>query len=214
MSSSLETTTWPPKALSTVVVPASHSILPMYASTKISAPASVVFSTLLDTSNYAKWNTWCPKITIRSQPDASSSPTIQLGTHFTLHVIMDASKPSKFTDTALRVTDLSTPENQSNYVSAELLQDASFTSDLSRVYRVAWSTEGGFLAMGLRGERFHEIIVLGEEECEVRTWECLGGLLARTVKWLYADLLMKKFELWLSDLKRECETKNRGAGRS
>ena len=122
---------------------------------------------------------------------------------------MDASKPSNFTDTALRVTDLSTPEKQSDYVPAELLEDASFTSDLSRVYRIAWSTEGGLVARGLRSERFHEVIVLGEKECELRTWECLGGVLARTVKWFYMDLLMEKFGVWASDLKRECERRIR-----
>jgi hypothetical protein len=198
--------TWPPKSLSTVLVPASQTVCPSYASTKVSAPASLVFSTLLDTPSYPKWNTWCPSITIRSQPGSdSSSPVLELDSHFTLHVMMDSSKPSKFTDTSLRVTDFSTPEKPSNYVPAELLEDPSFTLDLSKVYRIAWTTEGGFVAKGLRSERFHEIIVQGEEECEVRTWECLGGVLARTVKWFYGELLMEKFGVWVGDLKGECE---------
>ncbi len=125
---------------------------------------------------------------------------------------MDSSKPSKTTDTSLRVTDLSTPEKQSDYVLDALLEDPSFTSDLDRVYRIAWTTEGGFVARGLRSERFHEIIVLGEEECEVRTWECLGGVLARTVKWFYGELLMEKFGVWVGDLKGECERKVREQG--
>ncbi len=120
---------------------------------------------------------------------------------------MDASKPSKVTDTLLRVTDISTPEKQSGYVPTSLLEDPTFTEDLSRVYRISWTTEGGFVMRGLRSERFHEVVMLGEGECEVRTWECLGGVLARTVKWFYGQTLMEKFALWVRDLKAECERK-------
>lgn len=126
---------------------------------------------------------------------------------------MDASKPSKVTDAPVRVTDVSTPEKPSYYVSASVLVDPTFTADLGKVYRVAWSTDGGILAMGLRNERFHEVIVLGEQECEVRTWECFGGVLARMVKWFYGDTLMEKFELWVRDLKRECEKREGGTER-
>ena len=202
-------TPWPPQSLCTVIVSAHDTICPSYASTKISAPASLVFSTLLGTSAYPEWNTWCPNVTTRSQPDdhPTSSSVLQKDTHFTLHVIMDASKPSKVTDTLLRVTDISTPEKQSGYVPTSLLEDPTFTEDLSRVYRISWTTEGGFVMRGLRSERFHEVVMLGEGECEVRTWECLGGVLARTVKWFYGQTLMEKFALWVRDLKAECERK-------
>ena len=66
------------------------------------------------------------------------------------------------------------------------------------------------MARGLRSERFHEVIVLGQEECEVRTWECLGGVLARTVKWFYGGTLMEKFGLWVKDLKECCERRYDG----
>lgn len=58
---------------------------------------------------------------------------------------------------------------------------------------------------GLRGERFHEIIVTGENQCEVRTWECMGGVLARAVKWMYASTLQQRFKEWCEDLKRASE---------
>lgn len=66
------------------------------------------------------------------------------------------------------------------------------------------------MTRGLKSERFHEVIVLGQEECEVRTWECLGGVLARTVKWFYGETLMEKFGLWVSDLRDFCEGKYDG----
>lgn len=124
-------------------------------------------------------------------------------------VIMDHKKPEKKTDTGLQVTDISTPEVPTEYLSKDILEnDGSFTADLSKVYRVAWTTHGGFVARGLRSERFHEVIVTGENECEVRTWEVMGGVLAYTVKWMFQKTLNSKFELWMNDLKKWCETKH------
>ncbi|TKA67866.1 hypothetical protein B0A55_08405 [Friedmanniomyces simplex] len=189
---------WPPKAgLSTVNVPRKDAILPVYASIRIQAPAHRVFDALLRVADYERWNTFCPKVTIQTQPqkqdgqeEPQSSATLQLGTAFTFYVVMNAAKPDSTTETGLRAT---------------LDTDGSYTADLQQVYRVAWKSEGGFVARGLRSERFHEIIVLGAEECEVRTWEVMGGVLAHTVKWMYKQTLMEKFRLWCSDLKKYCE---------
>lgn len=124
-------------------------------------------------------------------------------------VIMDAKKPEKTTDTGLQVTDISTPEKPTEYVSKDVLEeDDSFTADLSKVYRVAWTTHGGFVARGLKSERFHEVIVTGENECEVRTWEVMGGILAYTVKWMFQSTLQEKFALWTSDLKKWSEKRH------
>ena len=135
---------------------------------------------------------------------------------------MDSSKPGKVTDTQLRVTDFSTPAQPSRYIPQETLdEEQTFSPDLGKVYRIAWTTEGGFVARGLRSERFHEIIPIsntaggrdgGEEECEVRTWECQGGVLARAVKWYFKDVLKSKFMEWCEDLKKECEKKVSGQG--
>ena len=121
---------------------------------------------------------------------------------------MDAAKPDSVTDTQLRVTDISTPEKPSTYIPQDVLEsDETYSSDLGMVYRIAWTTEGSFVAKGLRTERFHEIIPLqgGEEGCEVRTWECQGGILARAVKYYYKDVLKRKFADWCEDLKGEAE---------
>ena len=119
---------------------------------------------------------------------------------------MDSAKPTSYTPTDLRVTDISTPDRPSSYITNDLMDsDCGFSSDLSKVYRIAWTTEGGFVARGLKTERFHEIIVLGDEQCEVRTWECQGGILARTVKWIYQKTLKEKFADWCEDLRRETE---------
>ena len=127
-------------------------------------------------------------------------------TSFTFGVVMDSAKPHRKTPTQLRVTDISTPAQPSTYVSEEVLKtDGSFEPDLGRVWRISWTTEGTFVARGLRQERFSEIIELSDGECEYRTWECQGGILARTVKWLYEKTLQEKFGEWCIDLKRESE---------
>ena len=119
---------------------------------------------------------------------------------------MDPSKPHKEAPTNLVVTDVSTPEKQSNYISRETLEsDGSFTPNLNIVYRVSWGGDGRLFSMVLKSERFHEIIITKENECEVRTWEVMGGLLARTVSWLYKDTLKERFEDWNADLKKFCE---------
>ena len=145
-------------------------------------------------------------MTIHSQPshvEKSEAHILHLDTSFTFNVIMDASKPTKITPTQLRVTDVSTPEAQSTYISRDVLEhDGTFEPELGKVYRIAWTTEGGFVARGLKSERFHEIIDLGDGEgCEVRTWECQGGMLARAVKYYYKDVLRTKFEEWCADCK-------------
>lgn len=202
---------WPPKeGLSTVNVPRKDTVFTTSASTRINAPASLVFSILLHVSEYKSWNSFCPQVT-------SKSENVEKDTSFTLHVVMDASKPASATPTQLRVSDVSTPEHPSKYIPQSTLDsDASYTSNLSKVYRIAWKTEGGFVARGLRSERFQEVTVLGEEECEYRTWENMGGMLAHTVKWLYKQTLKDKFALWAADLKREAERvraeQNKGGG--
>ena len=207
----LSPSAWPPSdGLTTPIVPRSSVILAVHGSTHIAAPASLVWQILLDVSKYPQWNTFCPRATVHSQPQAVATTekhVLQKDTSVTFHVVMDSSKPLKITDTQLRVTDVSTPERPSDYVFREnqSAEDTSFTRDLTKVYRISWTTEGGFVARGLRSERFHEIIELGEHSCEVRTWECQGGILARAVKFYYKDVLMTKFQQWCDELKVEAE---------
>jgi len=136
---------------------------------------------------------------------------LHLKTSFTFDVVMNAAKPTKVTPTQCRVTDVSTPENKSSYITPDLLkEDGTYGSDLARVYRIAWTTEGSFVARGLRTERFSEIIASKDgQSCEFRTWECQGGVLARAVKFTYGKALLTKFADWCGDLKKEAERKVR-----
>ena len=206
---SLEVVPWPPASgLTSRVVPR-PAILSISASTQIAAPAALILSILRSISAYSTWNTFCPTVHIHSQPPGiqeNEKEMLHVGTSFTLDVIMDAKKPDSVTPTQCRVTDISTPERTSGYVPKEVLEgDGSYEKDQGRVYRISWTTEGGFVARGLKSERISEVIDLGNGKVKYRTWECQGGVLARVVKWKFEKVLGEKFELWSEDLKKEAE---------
>lgn len=120
---------------------------------------------------------------------------------------MNPSKPSSYTPTTLRVSSITTPDDdeKSDYVPQQIFdQDPSY--DANAAYRISWRDSGSsLLNRGLSAERFHEIIPTGERSCEVRTWECQGGPLAYVVKWMYGKFLTERLGMWCEDLKREAE---------
>lgn len=203
---------WPPKeGVSTPTVSIQDSVLAVTGSAQINAPASFVFGILLDTSTYSEWCTFVPRVVVDEQPsspvrssigEAEKSEVLRLGTKFTFLAVM-GSPGSKQTPTHLIISDLSTPSAPSSYIEpATLNASPVYSEDLSNIYRVAWKGDKvDFFAKGLNTERFHEVIVRGQERCEVRTWEVMGGMLAHTVKWLYKKTLDKKFDEWCTDLK-------------
>jgi hypothetical protein len=212
--------TWPPQHLSTPTVSYENSVFAVTGSAQINAPASFVFEILLDTSTYPQWCTFVPRVVVDEQPSKASTTesqdnsnqvpgaTLQLGTRFTFFAVMGTEPgSSKATATHLIVSDISTPSHISSYVPTSLFTASSaYTSDLSSVYRVAWKGDKiDFFARGLTTERFHEVIVRGEQQCEVRTWEVMSGVLAHTVKWLYKKTLDKKFQQSCTDLKEFSE---------
>lgn len=205
--------TWPPdEGVSTPTVSAQEKVFAITGSAHVNAPASFIFTILLDTSTYSEWCTFVPKVVIDAQPSdviqhdggniQEKSSMLQLGSKFTFFAVMGA-PGSKQTPTHLIISDMSTPSEPSSYIpSATLEASPSYTANLSNVYRVAWKGDKiDFFAKGLNTERFHEVIVRGQEQCEVRTWEVMGGVLAHTVKWLYRKTLDKKFDEWCAELK-------------
>ncbi|CAF9903908.1 MAG: hypothetical protein GOMPHAMPRED_000617 [Gomphillus americanus] len=204
------TSTWPPRAgLTTPIMPRENAVFQISASIEISAPAIVVWKQLLDTAEWSSWNTFVPRVKIKSQPDGveADSKTLHVGTIMVFEVVMDPAKPNKVNATGLKVVDLSTPDKPTTYVSKELLEeeDGSFTSDLSKVYRASWKLEGGYVERGLKSQRFNEIIITGENTCELRSWECYGGILGRTLKWMYYQTLQDRFADWCRDVKTQSE---------
>ncbi|KAH8622050.1 hypothetical protein IG631_23156 [Alternaria alternata] len=142
-------------------------------------------------------------LTLYTYLQAQDRMTIGCTMRFT--VVMNADKPDAVTLTPLKVVDICTPSSPTSYLTPEQLEDPAFTADLSKVYRASWTGNGGMYAFGMKLERFHEVIVIGENECEVRTWEIMGGMLSRLVKVMYEDTLKGKVGLWCEDLKKYCE---------
>lgn len=207
---------WPPaEGLTTKNVPREKAIAVVSYSTVVRAPAPLVFDTVLRVADYSAWNTWIPTARITAQPPSSSGNhdpndlgRMRVGSEMEFEVVMDANKPDNITITKLKVADISTPDAPSSYLSPELLEDPTFTADLSKVYRVSWTDNGGMYGFAPKLERFHEVIVLNENECEVRSWEIMTGMTARMVKLLMAETLKEKFTLWCEDLKKYCEKKS------
>lgn len=208
-----ENSAWPPSTgLTSKIIPRKDAILQLSYSTIVHAPASLVFATILRVADYGKWNTWIPSARILqhetlSEPgvDPNDFSSMRIGSAMEFEVVMNAEKPTNITKTPLKVVDICTPSAPTSCIPPDMLADASFTEDLSRVYRVSWTGNGGMYVRGMKVERFHEVIVRSDEECEVRTWEIMGGILSRLVKLMYKGTLDGKVALWCEDLKKYCE---------
>lgn len=182
-----------PQTVDTADVPSynpSGVLLYLSARIKIHAPASTTFAALTDAENYKSWNTFVPSAEVTPGPVHSdpSAPVSQLsklreGDGLLFHVRMKPTNTS-FNDTALRVSKVHEPTHPSS----------------DDPFRVAWVGEG-FPSFLLWADRTMEVIPLSEGECEFRTWETMGGQLARVVKFLYGSVLQDRFFDWARDLK-------------
>lgn len=171
----------------------------------INAPSTRVWEVLTDTSTWPKWNSFVPRVTVRSQPDGPAptessdspsttlSPILQKGTKVTFHVRMDplSTKPQAATDAGLVVTEYEAPNPETGSPG-----------------RIVWASD--FDAPGTMGpslltaERVHEIKDVeskGVKGTEVRNWELQVGWLVYVVKWMYGEKLRMNFDLWVQDLK-------------
>jgi hypothetical protein len=204
---------WPPEnGLTTPGLPRERTTICLIGSTRINAQASQVFDIIRNTEDYPQWNSFCPKVTIRSQPEGvqSSSTKLNNGTSFTFHVVLNPNKPNSQQPTALKVVDISTADSPSSYVSQhDLENDGSYYPDLTKLYRIVWVMEG-FMTNLVQAERFHEVIALGENECEVRTWDSQGGAMAFGVKWMYGKALHEAFARYAVELKEFAEGRAQG----
>ena len=199
-------------AQSTPNIAGSDAVLYVASSIFTYAPCQTVWETLIDTSTWPSWNTFCPRVTVRDQPQPPTapgdqtaptlSPVLQQGTKMTFHVHMDSASHQE-QDVHLVVTEFQPPN-----------------ATMRKPGRIAWgvdSTASGTLPQFLlRAERVHEVAEVEREEAdgtrkagtEVRNWEVEAGWVAYAVRWKYGELLQGVFETWVRDLKGYVE----GAG--
>ncbi|KAL8876357.1 MAG: hypothetical protein Q9192_008878, partial [Flavoplaca navasiana] len=184
--------TWPPPTVLTIInCPRAEAVFQVSASAYIAAPASVVWTSLRNTTAFPEWNSFTPSATINSQPFNATLPPeeqdfLNADAKFTYAVVLDPSNVGEDgqpvrTPALEQVSDLSTPDHPSDYVPRDILEnDGSFYPELSMVYRIAWITDGDIVAQGLYTERFNEIVDVGEGRGVLyRTWELQCGPLTQ-----------------------------------
>ncbi|KAJ5210712.1 Cyclase/dehydrase [Penicillium cf. griseofulvum] len=200
-------------------IPVSKAILHIGSSTFITAPPQKVWAALTDISTWPTWNTFVPRVTIRSQPtpdpspstsapdptptpapastsapqSADTSPTLspilQKGTKFTLHV---------------RMNSTSTKPQPSTDVHVLISECSAPNAETGEGGRIVWIADaeapGAFSPSLLQAERVHEFTAV-EGGTVVRNWEAQVGWLAYMVQWMYGTKLQGCFEMWIADLK-------------
>ena len=197
---------WPPAAgLSTILVPRAENNLSVFSSAQINAPAALVFNTILNTTSYPEWNTFTPAAVITYTPNPTSPNAFSFlakGVEFTYIVVLNPETPEVKTPSPEKVYDISIPSAPSDYVPRKLLKnDGSWYPNLRKVYRASWGDNNPATTGQLVTERFSEVIVLGKEKSEYRTWENYGGPLAPVINEQLADTLQARFEDYARDLK-------------
>ena len=71
---------WPPaNGLTTINCPRNVTVLSVYASTQIYAPANIIWNTLRNTTAFPGWNTFTPAVTITKHPNGNEFPKAKRG---------------------------------------------------------------------------------------------------------------------------------------
>jgi hypothetical protein len=179
----------------------------VFARTHISAPPSTCLSLIRDTSNWRKWNTFCPSITLSPKsppPPATSDPAIptgnegwlELGTTGALDVFMSG--------------DGLIPGRKRSRTQGMIVTVLSpMTENEKKGYRIAWKGTG-YSHWQLHSERVMEFISItlenGEQGTEFNCWETFGGVLAPVVKAAYGHTLVERFGDYQRDVKAFLES--------
>jgi hypothetical protein len=144
-----------------------------------------------------------PRSRILSISTIAGEPSVRLrvGTSMTFHVILDPSKPTKYRKTELVVSELIRPGDQPSGEKAGFRimweSDTNLTFPHSLPKWLLFSQRVTEVRPIVRGD--------GKEDCEIITWECQRGLLARFVKSYYRDYLQRMFEQNVQGLRDYCE---------
>jgi hypothetical protein len=156
----------------------------------------------------------------RNLRQMGGEPSVRLkdGTKMTFHVRMKLPyKLTDYTDSALVVTEVSRPNDPVNDDYSLTATPTHTDAGKSGIYRISWATDpekgiggGGYPKFMLQAQRVHEIrpIVDGtgrETGCEIVTWECQKGMLAKVVKSMYGKYLQERFDEWVKSLGDYCD---------
>jgi len=162
--------------------PPHDTVFYITSSLPINCPPSHAYHVLRDYSTWPEWNSFCPKVDVKSD---KQSKLLVPGMKLTLHVKMDPKSP------ALRAQ-------------TEEVTEAS-DENAEGVLRVSWSqgTMPQFLLRSLRVNELHP--GNDPQSCEYRTWITMAGPTAYIVKKMFESTLQARFDDWSVDLKRYAE---------
>lgn len=181
-----------------------HGVMSVSCSTTMAAPPLRCLEAVLDTADYPKWNTFCPRAIIddapppAAEPDDAGSVEPELGEiakrpHFLHHgvkfqfeVLMEQGKPTN--RTALQVSVLE-----------------KFQRDGRTGYRVAW-TMRGMPYYVLHAERVQEFVQTPDGRgTEYYCFETFGGVMAYLMRRMVGSKLEDGFGRWMNSLKEWVE---------
>ncbi|MCJ1375382.1 hypothetical protein MMC20_006617 [Loxospora ochrophaea] len=179
----------------------SASGITYFATTTISAPASLVWAALLDFPRYPEWNSFTTRVTFpNNNNDPHRPPLPRVGDTGDLDArIASPTAAPNVTKVVVSVVDVPT--------TADVDVDVDLTPGVK--YRLCWKAQG-YPTWSLRPERVMEVEVLevGEGEdgrerdwCEFRTWETMAGPLAGVVRRVVGVGLDGAFGRVVGDLK-------------
>ncbi|KAK3077979.1 hypothetical protein LTS18_008759 [Coniosporium uncinatum] len=193
MSINNSTDNFPPHSPTAIVTP--------HGRTSISAPAALVFDLIIDLSTYPEWNPFVPRAELlanasSSEPSTLEAPSAKITQDcpFRIYPVMKVLGFSVPNTTDVRCTLLSRP--------------SSTASQEKQIYAAEWVQTNMSDSM-LKTLRRTEVEVLGEAECEYRSWEWMEGPMAYVIKGTMVGALQRGFEESALGLKREAEERYR-----
>lgn len=143
------------------------------------------------------------RVRLLSISTLAGEPSVRLrrGTKMTFHVVLDPSKPTKYRKSELIVSELirlgDQPPGQKPIYRIMWESDTNLTFPYSLPKWLLFSQRVTEVRPVIRGD--------GKEDCEITTWECQRGLLARLVKSYYEEYLQRMFEQNVQGLRDYCE---------
>ncbi|KAK3298494.1 uncharacterized protein B0H64DRAFT_76521 [Chaetomium fimeti] len=225
----MSTTTTPPSSRAVTGPPiptlsyGSGGSFTISCSARIAATPRACLDVIVKSSEYPKWNRFCRKCTIDSQPnpqpqqpqqqpqqDEEDNLQLQLGTQFTFDVHLDPSEPDTTKPgqaVALEVSALE-PINDE--------EDPQEPGHRRKGWRIAWRQRPSLMmpAWMLRSERVQEFVEVAVDggdgdgdgsgtgtETEYRCWETFYGVLAPVVRMAAGKQVERGFDAWLEGLK-------------
>ena len=167
-----------------------------------------------------KWNRFCRKCTIDSQPNPQNQDkdednnTLHLNTQFTFSVHLDPSAPDTAKPSQAVALEVSALEPIDE-------EEEGGNGRRRKGWRIAWRQRSSLMMPSwmLRSERVQEFVEVvaaaddggGEPETEYRCWETFYGVLGPVIRLAAAKQVEAGFDAWLDGMRGVAEGRGQAA---